>query len=91
MCEKQKGLHNRIDKCMINFIKNLELILPSNIKIKACCCGHFRYPMTIVVEYDNGFKYFDLVSSRTIPRKRNFYVKDKKGYYFISEVSKEKK
>jgi hypothetical protein len=88
MCKKTKGLHNRIDKCMKSFIENIKLILPPNLKIVACCCGHYKYPMTIILEYNNGQKYIDMVSSKTIPRTRNFYVKDKQGYYYIPEVVK---
>jgi len=86
LCKKQKGIHNRIDKCMKQFVKNINLILPSKLKIVACCCGHFKYPMTIVLEYNKGTKYLDMVSDIIIPRKRRFYKKDKQGYYFIPEV-----
>lgn len=89
MCKKQKGLHNRIDKCMKNFINNINLMLPSNKKIVGCCCGHFKYPMTIIIKYRD--RHLDLVSDTFIPRSRKFYKKDKQGYYYIPEVIRSKK
>jgi hypothetical protein len=58
---------------------------------KACCCGHNRYPMTIVVKLMTTDKTYELLSKKYIDRKRKFYVKDKKGFYYIPEISKEKK
>jgi len=91
MCKLNKKSGNkRIDPCMKNFIEILnELLKQSPFIIVACCCGHFRYPMTIVVKGNSG-KIYDLVSGKTILRKKRFYKKDKNGYYFIPEVSKEK-
>jgi hypothetical protein len=51
----------------------------------ACCCGHGKYPMTIVAR----LKYFgvvELLSGTSIPRKKKFYKRDKQGYYYIPEV-----
>jgi hypothetical protein len=88
MCKKIKGLHNRIDKCMKNFIEYLEHYLPH--RTVACCCGHGKYPMSVIVEIYNrktGERTFlEIFSNKIIPRTRNFYVKDKQGYYFIPEV-----
>jgi hypothetical protein len=85
MCKKTKGLHNRIDPCIkyfINFIRYLGL------KPVASCCGHGKYPKTVIIE-TKGFEgnvYYELLSGKFIPRKRNFYTKDKQGYYFIKET-----
>ena len=87
-------IHNprKIDKCMITFIDNLQYAFNNRVKILACCCGHNRYPMTIIVKYKfevlPGTNIFDLVSGLYIPRKRKFYKKDKEGYYYIPEVIK---
>ncbi len=76
-----------IDPCMRNLIGNLEeLFRYKDLEIVACCCGHFKYPMTIIVKNQGLMKVFDFVSSKTIPRKVKFYKKDKQGYYFIPEV-----
>lgn len=88
----------RIDPCMKKFIENLKGLLPKDRKIVSCCCGHFRYPMTIVIQNTlkkhegvemypiNYFIPWDLVSGIEIPRKKKFYKKDKQGYYYIPEV-----
>ena len=84
--------NSRIDKCMKTFIENLNIIKKKEYKIKACCCGHGKYPMTIIIhaEYCNLPALggtFDLVSGIKIYRKRRFYKRDKQGYYYIPEVS----
>ena len=86
MCDKTqfKYCPSEIDKCMRALIRNLELNL-KHIRTVACCCGHGKYPMTILVKdkYDN---IYDICSNTTIPRTRRFYKKDKQGYYYIPEV-----
>ena len=54
-------------------------------KTLASCCGHGKYPMTIIVTrgYGNPIEWFSQIE---IPRKRNFYKKDKQGYFYIPEV-----
>ena len=75
-----------IDKCMRKLIESLKIF---EMNVKACCCGHGRYPMTIVVE--TGGDYFEICHQVTLPRSRRFYKQDKKGYYYIPEVCEEKK
>ena len=69
-------------------IENLnEYMCGDDFTIKACCCGHGKYPMTIVVEdYFNNRTMIDWCSNKIIPRKKRFYVKDKQGYYYIPET-----
>jgi hypothetical protein len=59
-------------------------------KTVACCSGHDKYPMTVVVEYMTNGKpsYIELFSGKIIPRKRRYYLKDKDGLYYIPEVQK---
>lgn len=84
MCKKTKGLHNRIDPCMKDLIK---FVNSMGWKTLASCCGHGKYPITIVAESRwEDKKIIELLSITPIPRTRNFYVKDKQGYYFIPEV-----
>jgi len=91
MCKKTnyKTPNPRIDKCMRTYIDNLNSCLIPSIKIVACCCGHGKYPMTIVVK-QNMFntEYYELITGKAIPRTRRFYKRDKQGYYYIPEVSK---
>ena len=82
--------HSRIDKCMKELIKNIDLIKKEHFKIVGCCCGHKKYPTTIIIK-DKGYNIWDLVSGIEIPRARKFYFKDKQGYYFIPEVIQNEK
>lgn len=71
----------RIDECMATFILNLNLI---GVKTLACCCGHGKYPMSVVV--DEGNHKLELFSGACLFKKKNFYKKDKQGYYYIPEA-----
>jgi len=87
MCElkKYKGTSNtQIDKCMI---KQIEKVRKEGFNVIACCCGHGKYPKTIIIKDQLGGIY-DSVSKKSIPRTRNFYKRDKQGYYYIPEVIK---
>lgn len=55
-----------------------------------CCSGHGRYTPTIIIKEENG-EIKELLSGISIPRKKRFYIKDKKGFYFIPEVNKVRK
>jgi len=73
----------RVDKCLENLIDFINT--HSHYRTLGCCCGHSKYPMTIVVQPSVGEK-FELLSNIIIPRKKRFYIKDKYGYYYIPEV-----
>ncbi len=78
----------RVDKCMRPII---DFLWHKDIHTVACCCGHGKYPMTILVRHDNG-EVTEIISGRNIPRTRNFYKRNKQGFYFIPEtVGDEKK
>jgi hypothetical protein len=84
MCKWSKHGDTRIDPCMRRLIKYLNMFFDKPV---ACCCGHGKYPMTIVVK----LKYFgtiELLSGAKIPRKTRFYKRDKSGVYYIPEASK---
>ncbi len=87
MCNKKqfKYCPSEIDKCMKNVV---EFIDENNnlLDVVACCCGHGKYNMTILMRSCLSGEVFDLVSSKIIHRKRNFYKKDKEGYYYIPET-----
>lgn len=92
MCElkKYKGRSSnpRVDSCIDILTSNIAWLLiesKSNKKIVGSCCGHNKYPMTILIKNENGL-IFDLVSNKHINRKKRFYKKDSKGYYYIPEV-----
>jgi hypothetical protein len=81
MCKWIKSGANRIDPCMRGKIALLEVL---RIPTLACCCGHSKYPETIVVNSLNGI--YELNTGVKIPRKKRFYVRDKEGFYYIPEV-----
>lgn len=97
MCQKRNSVEEiiihekrlkkiRVDKCIRNLIKSLT---NHGYNTVACCCGHGLYPITIVCKEKNilrKYDYFELISDIEIPRTRNFYKKDTKGYYYIPEV-----
>jgi len=89
MCKKTqfKYCPSRIDSCMKNLIEFIDLF--SNWKTVACCCGHGKYPMTIVVKSKCGTILWEIVNNVRINRKKKFYKKDKQGYYYIPEVVNE--
>jgi len=72
----------RVDACMQNLIVVLN---KPNYRTLACCCGHGKYNMSIIVKISDG-RILDIISMTEIPRKKRFYVKDKDGYYYIPEV-----
>ena len=76
MCKKTKGLHNRIDPCLKDYIDFLVFL--GFIPI-ASCCGHGKYHKTVVIEITNvknEIKRYELISGIEIKRKRKFYVSD---------------
>lgn len=90
MCQKTNNYgtsNTHIDKCMKPFIKWILTWMPKYLEIKACCCGHRKYPMTIILNNKSISVCFDAVSQEVIKRTRNFYRRDKQGYYYIPEVS----
>ena len=88
MCRKLKGCGRKIDSCMKNHLAYVQCSLKSNFKTVACCCGHKKYPKTIVVKHLISGICFDIMSGIEIPRKKKFYKKDEEGYYYIPEVIK---
>ncbi len=89
MCKKTqfKYCPSTIDKCMRNLIDFMK-VKGGKLQPISCCCGHGKYPMTIVIT--NGKIIWELVSNEIIPRKKKFYKKDKEGYYYIPEVLSDK-
>ena len=86
MCKKTnyKTPNTRLDKCMrpiIQWLKNKHIPV-------ACCCGHGKYPITIVVKEGRNGKivYVEIFSQIIIPRTKRFYKRDKQGYYYIPET-----
>jgi len=92
MCKWNKWGDTRIDPCMRGMVEQLNaMISKSGFVILMCCCGHGRYPMSIICRNKQFKAPFDLVSNKNLHSKKKFYKRDKKGYYFLKEIHKEKK
>ena len=88
MCKfNPKNQGRRIDPCIKQFIENLNLTLPKYQKTLSSCCGHGKYPMTIIVGIGENLRW-EIVSGKYINRKKRFYKKDKQGIYYIPETLK---
>lgn len=83
MCKWSKWGNTRIDPCMRPLIKYLRSL---HVNTLACCCGHGKYPMTIVALCGFGQEPCEILSGVWIPRKKRFYKRDKEGIYYIPEV-----
>lgn len=75
--------NKKVDKCMMRLVDWINTL--GKIKTLGCCCGHGKYPPTIIVKNKYGHRW-EFISNQTMPRKRNFYRKDKQGFYYIPEV-----
>ena len=85
MCKLDKKNQGRkIDPCLIQVIQNLREL---KVQTLACCCGHGKYPMSIIVNIGvDKIIPLEIFSNKVIERKKKFYKKDKEGYYYIPEV-----
>ena len=90
MCKfNLKNDSRRIDPCIKQLIRYLNI---QGITTIASCCGHGKYPMTILVRTTDTGEGYDIVSGTYIvKRKKKFYKKDKQGYYYIPEVMEARK
>jgi hypothetical protein len=64
--------------------ESVNLLQIKGTKTLSSCCGHQKYPQTIVIEKDG--KAVEFFSGVTIPRKKRFYRRDSEGRFFIPEV-----
>lgn len=78
-----QGRNIRVDGCMAEKIVRLNEL---GVVTLGCCCGHGRYPTTIIVKSSSGTIY-DSCSAVIVPRTRNFYKTDDDGFYYLPELS----
>lgn len=71
----------KVDSCIAGDIESLN---GRGIRTLGSCCGHGKYPRTIVAIEERG--NYESYSLKQIKRKKRFYVKDKNGLYFIPET-----
>lgn len=94
MCRWVKSGNQRIDPCMKQTLHFLEKF---GFNILACCCGHGKYPQTIVYQNSGGETFAAVVSKSLpayllqntvrMPRKKRFYKRDLDGVFFIPEIA----
>jgi len=92
MCKfNPKNDSRRIDPCFKNICAWIEE--HTGYEIVASCCGHGKYPPSIVVVRGRVFReiFSDIEIEKPINVKPKFYKKDKKGVYYLPEVSAELK
>ncbi len=83
MCKfNPKNDARRIDPCMKWLIHHLN---NNGIKTLSSCCGHGKYPMSLVVQY--GECKLEIFSYKVMVREKKFYKKDKQGVYYIPETT----
>ena len=87
MCKLNKWGNTRIDPCMRKVIHNLN---KQGIKTLMCCCGHGKYPTSIIINIGlSKILPLEIFSGIQLEGKKKFYKKDKDGYYYISETIKQ--
>ena len=85
MCEFNPKNNSRfIDPCLM---PELDVMKRAGFRVLASCCGHGKYPKTIIIQWRFG-KVLEFENGIIIPRKRRFYRKDSEGVYYIPEVSR---
>lgn len=78
----------RVDHCLATLLR----IMNDNREVKtlASCCGHGRYPPTIVLRMKGISMPFEVFSGKMfITKNKRFYKKDKEGFYYIPEIQAE--
>lgn len=71
--------------CKLNKKSGNKRIDPK-LDVRASCCGHGKYPMTIVCHIKPANYFLELISQQAIQRKIRFYKRDKEGYFYIPET-----
>ena len=100
LCEKviSKGAARNIDPCMMDEIDIVRQFPRFEIKfkIRMSCCGHGKYPRSLVVQNKGSGFVFEWYSGTSLTRSKRrdsrapYYKRDKEGYYYLPEVTPEK-
>lgn len=86
MCKKLPYCNPRIDECLTKIISNINS--SGKYRTLSSCCGHNKYPKTIIVKNiltGNVFEYFSKIELRSKKRNR-YYKKDNEGFYYVPEI-----
>jgi len=93
MCEKKSYCVTEVDLCLVEEINALKTV-QWNKKFQSimCCCGHGKYPKTLIVKNRASGSVFEWFSGITLTGTKRadsrapYYKKDAKGHYYIPEV-----
>ena len=81
-----EGKSISIDSCIARDVRHINRRFKDSLITIGSCCGHGKYPPTIVVRGLNTGKHIEFYTGREIPRKRNLYYKDDEGIFHLPEV-----
>ena len=95
MCKWNKHGDTRIDPCMRKIVKFINQ--ETSYQTIMCCCGHKKeIPSSLIVidkrvaEFCN--RPFDIFSGFQFKHnQKRFYKRDKKGFYYIPEITGDEK
>lgn len=90
MCEKLRYCAREIDPCIS---KEVEELQRQGLNTILSCCGHGKYPKTIVVRNGDD-SVVEIISNTHLKpynpkfdkRHNPYYKKDSEGYYYIPKV-----
>lgn len=90
MCDKLPYCARKVDPCIQKLVDKINKTWKGIFKTVCSCCGHGKYPTTVVVYNVIGKYYFEWFTKERVPHKGKkklmFYTKDgkRKGdHYFL--------
>lgn len=94
MCKKKNYCNREIDSCIRNKVTAINSIPDNNGSSKFAtmlsCCGHDKYPKTIVVFNRRTYEVFEwftkTVLSQGKRKGKKYYRSDSEGNYFLPEI-----
>ena len=81
-----EGKSISVDSCIADHVKRINEEHKGSLITLGCCCGHGKYPSTIVVKGLISGIICEFFSNIVIPRTRNLYYKDNEGIFHLPEV-----
>ena len=94
MCVKLPYCSRKIDPCIQELVHRINTTWKGIFETVSSCCGHGKYPTTVVVRNVLSGYYFEWFSKvRVVPKgkkKLMIYKKDgprKRDYYFLSALN----
>ena len=77
-----------VDSCIAKDVTSINRRFKGTLRTAGCCCGHGKYPPTIVVKELNTGTHREFFTGVEITRRRNLYYKDDEGVFHLPEVKK---